>query len=115
MEITRYGESDIVYKRLDPQTLKTVMYVLPKCLLPQEKVSVEEIIDAAHEVAREIVDFKYNKLKGLGCSQIETSICVNYYGTMFTVEHDMSAVQAKEAYERVVRGQRIDKLGLKLV
>ena len=115
MEVMRYGESDIAYKRLDPVTLKTVVFVQPKCLLPQERVSVDEIIDAAHEISREIVDFKFNKLKGIGCSSIETSICVNYYGTMFTVEHDMSHAQAKEAYDRVVRDARRQKMGLRLV
>ncbi|MGN7502599.1 MAG: hypothetical protein ACTHPO_06465 [Alphaproteobacteria bacterium] len=115
MEIQRFQDSDICYKQTDPQTLKTVAFVQPNCLIPDEKVSIDEMVAAAHELSRELVDFKYNKLKGIGCSQIDTSICVNYYGTMFTVTQDMSLEAAKEAYNKVLRDAQRKKIGLKLV
>lgn len=115
MEIKRFQDSDICYKQTDPQTLKTVVYVQPKALIPAERVSIEEMVAAAHELSRELVDFKYNKLQGIGCRQIDTSICVNYYGTMFTLTQDMSLEAGIEAYNKVVRDARRQKLGLKLV
>jgi len=114
MYIQRYNDSDIVFKRLDPETLKTTMFVQPKGLV-SERVLVEDVIEAAHEISRQLVDFKYNKLQGLGASKIDTSICVNYYGTLFTLTEKMSAGEAKQAYEYSVRQANISKMGLKLV
>jgi hypothetical protein len=114
MYVERYKETDIVFKRSDPESLKTVMYVHPIGFI-SERVCVEDIIDAAHEVSRQLVDLKYNKLQGLGTNKIDTSICINYYGTLFTLTEKMSAVEAKQAYEYSVRQANISKMGLKLV
>jgi hypothetical protein len=114
MHIERYNDTDIVFKRHDPESLKTIMYVQPKALIA-ERVCVEDVIEAAHEISRQLVDLKYNKLQGLGTSKIDTAISVNYYGTLFTVTENMSALQAKQAYEYSVRQANISKMGLKLV
>lgn len=115
MEVKRYKDSDICYKQLHPETLKTVAYVLPEPLLPDKKVSFEEMFEAAHELSRELVDFKYNVLKGIGCSKIDTSICVNYYGKLFTVDIHTSLEEAQELYSKQIRQEKAQKLGLKIV
>tara|TARA_A100000164_G_C21744847_1_gene694100 strand:- start:483 stop:830 length:348 start_codon:yes stop_codon:yes gene_type:complete len=115
MDIQRFENSDICYKQTDPVSLKTVAFVQPKGLVPDSRVSIDEMIAAAHELSRQLVDFKYNKLKGIGCAQIDTSICINYYGTMFTLTQDMSLQAGRERYEQIMRDTRRQKIGMKLV
>jgi hypothetical protein len=115
MDVQRFKDSDICYKQTDPVSLKTVAFVQPKGLVADKKVSIDEMIAAAHELSRQLVEFKYNKLKGIGCSHIDTSICVNYYGTMFTLTQDMSLKAGRERYEQIMRDTRRQQMGLKLV
>lgn len=115
MDVQRFENSDICYKQTDPVSLKTVVFVHPKGLIADEKVSIDEMITAAHELSRQLVDFKYNKLKGIGCAQIDTSICINYYGTMFTLTQDMSLEEGRARYEQIIRDARRQKIGMKLV
>jgi hypothetical protein len=108
------ADPDIGVKRMDPATLKTVVYPAPVGLIAP-KVGVDRTIAAALQIAKDIHRFKFEKLQGIGTEKIDTNVCVNHYGTMFTVNEKTSKEQALELYNLKKRRERRERLGIKLV
>lgn len=122
IEIQRYEDDpDIVYKQTSPETLLTVLYPAPKGLIAP-KVSIDRVVDAARAVSANLMKFKFDTLAGIGTSKIDTTVRVNYYGTLFSVSAEFSKAAALENYEHAREQQRAEarlkrrkELNLKLI
>ena len=105
------ADKDIKYKRLSAVTLKTVVFPSPKALLAP-RINIDRTIEAALQIAKDLHKLKFITLGGLGTSQISTTVCINHYGTMFSVDESTTKDEALKSFSYEQRKVKRKQLGI---
>ena len=113
MDVSTYErDSSIKVKLVDAVTLSTVIWPAYAGGMGTDPVDVKTSIAAGIQIAKDKHHKKFVELGGIGVSKLDTSVCINHYGTMFRVDERTTEEQALERYEYLMRKKKRERIGL---